>query len=361
MSTSDDRRRGLLGLVEGEGVSRVSPPLLLDAGPYFDLAGEEFGRRMFLTASSEGAEFALRPDFTLPIASAYLREGLLGSPVAFSYLGPVFRQRPDEPAEFEQAGIELLGQPDADPALDRVFAFAGEALRVFSVQSANIRLGSISLFEAMLAGAELPDVWRARIRSRFGHPDALMRLLNRLSSPHANTSGGLPWNRPALIGAVGEKMEMAGLSSAGGRTAIEIADRYLDKQKLAASPVPAETLALLKTYLSLSGDFAEGLDKVNTLAHDRGIDVLQPLQRLLRHAEGLAAGTPEAILTFDAGFSPNLDYYTGVVFEVTGEGGRVLASGGEYDRLLERLGAGGPVAASGCAVWVDRLEREAAR
>ena len=38
--------------------------------------------------------------------------------------------------------------------------------------------------------------------------------------------------------------------------------------------------------------------------------------------------------------------------------GEVLASGGEYDRMLERLGAEEPVKASGCALWVDRLQRE---
>lgn len=64
-------------------------------------------------------------------------------------------------------------------------------------------------------------------------------------------------------------------------------------------------------------------------------------------------------MTFDAAFSPRLDYYTGVVFEMTGQGGQVLASGGQYDRLLERLGATSRIAASGCAVWVDQLEREA--
>ena len=41
-----------------------------------------------------------------------------------------------------------------------------------------------------------------------------------------------------------------------------------------------------------------------------------------------------------------------------GAGGAVLASGGQYDRLLERLGATAPIAASGCALWVDRLEAE---
>ena len=41
--------------------------------------------------------------------------------------------------------------------------------------------------------------------------------------------------------------------------------------------------------------------------------------------------------------------------------GDVLASGGEYDRMLERLGASEAVNATGCALWVDRLEREANR
>ena len=58
--------------------------------------------------------------------------------------------------------------------------------------------------------------------------------------------------------------------------------------------------------------------------------------------------------------SPRLDYYTGIVFEMTGPGGEILASGGQYDRLLQRLGATAPIAASGCSVWVDRLEAEVA-
>jgi len=43
---------------------------------------------------------------------------------------------------------------------------------------------------------------------------------------------------------------------------------------------------------------------------------------------------------------------------MTGIHGDVLASGGEYDRLLDRLGATEPVTASGCALWTDRLEAE---
>ena len=66
-------------------------------------------------------------------------------------------------------------------------------------------------------------------------------------------------------------------------------------------------------------------------------------------------------MIFDASFSPRLDYYTGIVFEMTGRDGAILASGGEYDRLLDRLGAQQPVTASGCALWTERLEKEANR
>ena len=66
-------------------------------------------------------------------------------------------------------------------------------------------------------------------------------------------------------------------------------------------------------------------------------------------------------MSFEASFSPRLDYYTGIVFEMQAPSGAVLASGGQYDRLLQRLGAARPVTAAGCAIWIDRLEEELLR
>ena len=40
------------------------------------LAGEEFGRRLLLTTDATGAEYCLRPDFTLPIVEAYIADGV---------------------------------------------------------------------------------------------------------------------------------------------------------------------------------------------------------------------------------------------------------------------------------------------
>ena len=345
------RRANLEALVEAQGATRATPPLLLSADPYFDLAGEEFGRRLLLTTDATGAEHCLRPDFTLPIVQAYIADGV-GRPAAFSYLGPIFRQRDTGAAEFDQAGIELLAQPDGDVAFDQVLTFARAAASIFGV-APSIRLGGVGLFEGLLAQADMPDAWRPRIRNRFGHTEALDRLLTRLEAAPDIVREAQP-RREDLIEDVTAQMVAAGLSLSEGRTPDEIADRFLEQQALDAAHVPPATLKLLRDYLAISGPVLQALTQVEALAQRHRLMLGAPIRAIRRHLNGLG----EAKVSFDASFSPRLDYYTGIVFELTGPGGQILASGGQYDRLLERLGAKAPIAASGCSVWVDRLEAE---
>lgn len=351
MTNAALRRARLEALVEAQGATRATPPLLLSAGPYFDLAGEEFGRRLLLTTDSTGAEYCLRPDFTLPIVNAYIENGV-GEPAAFSYLGPIFRQRESGAAQFDQAGIELLAQPDGDVALDQVLTFARAALSIYGVAPA-IRLGGVGLFEALLVQADMPEAWRPRIRNRFGHTVALDRLLTRLEAVPDLPREQQP-SRAALVESVTEQMVGAGLSLTEGRGPDEIADRYLEQQALDAAHVPPATLQLLRDYLAISGPVLQALTQVEALASRHKLMLGAPIRAIRRHLNGLG----EAHISFDASFSPRLDYYTGIVFEMTGPRGDVLASGGQYDRLLERLGATAPIAASGCSVWVERLEAE---
>lgn len=358
MKTAAERRAALMRLIETEGVTRVNPGLLQPADPFFDLAGEEFGRRLLLTTARDGVEYCLRPEFTIPIAADYIKQGLVGTPMAYTYLGMIFRQRQSGPAEIEQAGLEMLGQPDADQALDQVLTFARWSLAIYGVHAPSIRLGGVGLFESFLAAADMTDAWRRRLRSRFGHPEAMAQLLDRLSNPETDAADATPDSREALIEIVTEAMIAGGLSPHVGRTPEEVADRYIEKQALAAANMPKQTISLLKTYLSIAGRASSALDRISALTNAYGLDLEAELTVLRRHAAALSALSPKAEVQFDASFAPRLEYYTGIVFEIRGKGGGVLASGGEYDRLMERLGVTVPVSASGCAIWVDRLERE---
>lgn len=351
--TPATRRASLAALISAPGVTLAAPPILIPPAAYFDLAGEELGARMILTQGTDGSEFCLRPDFTLPIAIEHIATGAT-TPAAYGYLGPVFRQRADGPAQFDQGGLELLALPDADAALTRVIAFARSVTDLYGVAAPKIRMGDIDLFETVLAASDMPDVWRPRIRARYGHPEAMAALLDRLADPKPPHAGpaGLP--ETDIAEWVRELMLTNGLSLTESRSPEEIAQRYLEKQALEAAHVPPATIDLLRDYLAISGPADEALAAIEQLA---GLDLSAALATTRRRLVQLRDGLSDDVL-FDAGFSPRLDYYTGITFEVTGAGGLVLVSGGQYDRLLRRLGAPEDIPAVGCAVWVDRLEAE---
>ncbi len=67
-------------------------------------------------------------------------------------------------------------------------------------------------------------------------------------------------------------------------------------------------------------------------------------------------------ITYRAAFGRPLDYYTGLVFEVTQKGSdAVLVGGGRFDRLLTLLGAVDDIPAVGFSLWLDRIEQARAR
>ena len=144
-----ERRNILAQLLKDEGADIVSPPMLLPADVFFDLAGEEFGRRLLLTTGNNDVEYCLRPDFTLPIAIDFLENKNEAQAAAFGYIGSIFRQRATGAEEFSQAGIELLGQKDPDTALNRVFDFAFSSLKIYDIKPV-VRIGSVEIFENLL-------------------------------------------------------------------------------------------------------------------------------------------------------------------------------------------------------------------
>jgi ATP phosphoribosyltransferase regulatory subunit len=86
------------------------------------------------------------------------------------------------------------------------------------------------------------------------------------------------------------------------------------------------------------------------------------LERFDARVAALAnSGIDTASIEYRAAFGRPLDYYTGLVFEVTaGETAPVLAGGGRFDRLLTLLGARDHIPAVGFSLWLDRIEEERA-
>ena len=123
--------------------------------------------------------------------------------------------------------------------------------------------------------------------------------------------------------------------------------------------MPQRAREVLAAYLAISGDPDQASASLHALAQREQISMDEALSRFdERNGFFLVSGVNLEQIRFSTAFGRDLDYYTGLVFEICAEQRPetgALVGGGRYDRLAQSLGASGPVPAVGCSVFMDRL------
>jgi ATP phosphoribosyltransferase regulatory subunit len=347
------------------GFERTEPPVLHPAAFFLDMSGEEVRRRLFLTADAAGEELCLRPEYTIPVCRAYLASDKAGGVAEYSYLGPVFRARAGQGGEQTQTGLESFGRRDAEAADAEVFALSLEAATAAGGGGAlAARVGDAGLFDAVLDSLDIPAPWRRRLRRGVARGRGLEAIFNRPSQGALAQAGVLAALESAdHAGAkalVEDLLAIAGIEAVGGRSAGEIADRFLEQASLkSGEPIGAEKRAVLEAFLAISGDPDEAAIELRRLADSARLDLAAALDAFEMRTGFIAArGTTIEAIRFSAAFVRDFDYYTGFVFEAhdpTTPGARTALAGGRYDGLARRLGSAEDIPAVGAAITLDRL------
>jgi ATP phosphoribosyltransferase regulatory subunit len=346
------------------GFERTEPPILHPAAIFLDMSGEEVRRRLFLTADAAGEELCLRPEYTIPVCRAYLNSDKAGRIAEYSYLGPVFRARAGRGGEQTQTGLESFGRRDAEAADAEVFSLAMEAAIAAGGGALVARLGDASLFDAVLDSLKIAEPWRRRLRRGVARGRDLEAIFSRPSQSAPAQSGVLAALESAdHAGAkalVEDLLAIAGIDAVGGRSAGEIADRFLEQASLRSGPpIEAEKRAVLDAFLGISGDPDQAAVELRRLTQSAGLTLSAALDAFERRNGFIAArGVAIEATRFSAAFVRDFDYYTGFVFEAHDphvSGAKTALAGGRYDGLARRLGANEDIPAVGAAITLDRL------
>lgn len=289
----------LLGVFEGREYGQVATPAL----EYDEVLGRGGGRahdaayRFF----DEGGELlALRSEMTVPIARLVAtRYAQAEPPHRFCYLAGAYRavspQR-GEMREFTQAGVELIGAPEAD-GTGEVIEVLQEALDAAALGSAVIGLGDADLYRDLVEEYGLGENARAAVLARLGAHDL-----------------------------VGLEAELAGAGASEEQVATCLAVSQLRGG--------AEVLERARGY--------------NAPAVARAADRLDGIYRGLAEREGGYR------VQFDFGLMRDLSYYNGAILEVYDPAvGHVLGGGGRYDGLMQRFGL--ELSAAGFALNLERV------
>ncbi len=336
-----------------------------------DLAGEAMRARLFTVQGEGAAELCLRPDFTIPIATAHIAAG--ASEGRYLYEGKAFRTAPRDsgrPAEFLQIGAEVYGEPEDRVAQDvEIAVLAWTASQAGGRADLGLVLGDVSLFDGFLTALDLPQALRQRLVRAYASGRGLRAELDRQQSGAALRTGGrlaellsgLPEGE--ATGVLEELWRLAGISPVGGRSPAEIAHRLCVRaEQASAARLSVGEADLIARYLDVVAPPREAFDRIESLAYEAKVAFDVQLQPWVRRLRGLtAAGVPEWAMIFSTGFMRAFGYYDGMLFEVRSLAlgyDRPVAAGGRYDGLPARLGAHGRTGAIGCTVRPARAAAE---
>jgi ATP phosphoribosyltransferase regulatory subunit len=365
LSFVDPRAEAVIAHLTRAGYPRIEPPILQPASIFFD-SGEDLRAQLYLTSDLSGADYCLRPEYTIPVLTSYLASTSAGERAAFCYCGPVFRFRPGKDSEFTQAGIENFGCNDREAADAEILALALDAAAAAKPKSTSasrlaVRVGDAGLFSKLLEALDLPRQWRRRIARGHSQGKSLASILSLglNGTDHSGVLGVLEGaDREGARALVEGLLSIAGIAPAGGRTPGEIADRFLEDAALkAGSGFSPEKCAVIEEFLRIEGNPHDASAHLRVLARDAKLDhsaILDSFDTRLGLIEG--QGLDVSKLHFSACFTRNLDYYTGFVFEAYEQGASEPAvGGGRYDGLPQALGATTLIPAIGAAIWIGRL------
>jgi ATP phosphoribosyltransferase regulatory subunit len=342
----------------------VDLDLVQPADIYFDLSGEDIRRRLFLLETDGGSALCLRPDQTIPAARAYLAGYRHGQPAALRYEGKVFRKLAaggDGASEFLQFGVEFIAPIDLSATetlcletLSRAFASAGW-------QTPHGAFSDAGLIGRLLKEGGAADAVAAWCQRRFERgrlfegarvqPDGQGTLAATLRGAGRERAGPL----------FEEILGFSNIAMVGERSVGDILERLFSQEHHPGEGVLAEWLPLACALAKIHCPLGDACDVVAGVCRRFGVNEQGWTADWARRVGRVgASGFDLTQLQFSAGLARQFNYYDGVVFQFfdrRGDKTRMIAAGGQFHTLFERLGAEAPVEAFGMALRPTRLAK----
>lgn len=270
---------------------------------YYETVGSAssiLDQQLFKLLDKDGHTLVLRPDMTAPIARVAASKLHKNIPLRLAYEANVYRAQQREggrPAEFEQIGVELIGDPSLSSDAEVISLMIG-ALKRAGLVSFKVAIGHIGYVNALFLEI-VGNEERANVLRRFLYEKDYVGYRNHV-------------------------------------------------QKLGLSSIDKERLLQL---LNLRGGEMKIVEAMDLVESEEGKKAASELQRLWSMLD--AYGVTEEI-KIDFNLVSHMSYYTGILFEVYAENvGFQIGNGGRYDQLLAKFDT--PMAATGFGIQLDRL------
>ena len=331
---------------KSNGFILSEPDVLLDSEYIIQRSGENFRRSMLTFENEDGKVMCLRPDLTVASCIKFLDKK---SKSKIYYSGQAYRTTDKKGSGLinDQLGIEILGsknQLQDDFKVIKTILNSAEKIKRNKIQ---IKVGDISLFKRLINSLDMPERWKLRLIRHFWRPKYFNELLKRLEKNSDVDSITFDIDKKKFY----EMKKMKLDKVIAGRSISEILVRFDKKIKDPRSfNQGRQIVKIIRSFLKINCKLSK-LDKKlleftkkNNLKKNifTNIESIQNLKKL------------KCEINFITNFGRDIEYYTGIVFEIFA-GKKEIARGGRYDDLLKSLGAKKNIPAVGAAINLNNI------
>jgi len=328
------------------GFALLEPDVLLDSEYIIQRSGENFRRSMLTFENEDGKVMCLRPDLTVSSCIKFLEKK---SKSKIFYSGQAYRRVTKKGSDFinDQLGIEIFGSKNKIQDDYKVIKTILDSAKKIKKKNIQIKVGDISLFKSLINSLDMPERWKLRLIRHFWRPKYFGELLKRLEKNSDIDSVTFDTDKKRFY----EMKKMNQNKIIAGRSILEILKRFDKKIKDPRSFSEGNQIVkIIRSFLRINCKLSK-LDK-NLLDFAKKNNLKENIFKELKSIQNLMKLNQE--VNFITNFGRDIEYYTGIVFEIF-SGKKEIARGGRYDDLLKSLGAKKNVPAVGAAINLNNI------
>jgi ATP phosphoribosyltransferase regulatory subunit len=336
----------IINTFKSNGFVLSEPDVLLDSEYIIQRSGENFRKSMLTFKNEDGKVMCLRPDLTVASCIKYLEKK---SKSRIYYSGQAYRRSNKKSSELinEQLGIEILGSKNESKDDYKVIKTILNSAKKIKSKKVEIKVGDISLFKKLINSLDMPERWKLRLIRHFWRPKYFEELLKRLEKNSDIDSVTFDTDKKRFY----EMKQMNKDNVIAGRSISEILKRF---NKKIEDPRPfsegKEIVKIIRSFLKINCSLSVLDEKLKNFVKKNNLK--KDIFRELKSIQNLKKLKQE--VNFITNFGRDIEYYTGIVFEIF-SGKKEIARGGRYDDLLKSLGATKKIPAVGAAINLNNI------
>ena len=331
---------------KSNGFTLSEPDVLLDSDYIIERSGEKFRSSMLTFEREDGKVMCLRPDLTVASCIGYLQKK---SPSKIYYSGQAYRRSGNKGTNFinDQLGIEILGSKNKIQDDFKVISTILSSAKKIKRKKIKIKVGDISLFKSLINALEMPERWKLRLIRHFWRPSYFEELLKRLEKNTDIDAVTFDEDKKRFY----EMKKLDQDKIIAGRSVSEILKRFDKKLKDPRSFTDGKKIVkIIKSFLQINCKLSKLDEKLLDFTKKNNLK-----KNIFNEPKSIfSLKKLNQDIYFIANFGRDVEYYTGIVFEVL-SGKKEIARGGRYDDLLKSLGAKKNTPAVGAAINLKNI------